>query len=136
MCTVLCCRAITRLAIVGHSLGAGVASLLALLMRHEFPTLHCYGYGSPGSTMDAVTAHEAKSYVTSVVLGDDMVGSLSFHSLSVLREQVGSHLISSRSSLLVLFSTHSCEVAGAGLYCSLEKLKDVHSADYHVSRLQ
>ena len=99
-------RMFSRLAIVGHSLGAGVASLLALLLRNEFPTLHCYGYGAPGSTMDEETAHEAKSYTTSIVLGDDMVGSLSFHSLSVLREQVLDAIVRSRcSKMSILQST-------------------------------
>jgi sn1-specific diacylglycerol lipase len=91
-------RTVSRLVIVGHSLGAGVASLLALLMKRDYPTLHCFGYGAPGSTMDDETAHEAKSYATSVVLGDDMVGSLSFHSLSVLREEVLDSIVRSRCS--------------------------------------
>jgi sn1-specific diacylglycerol lipase len=89
---------VKRLVIVGHSLGAGVAALLAMLMKNEYPTLHCFGYGAPGSTMDAETAHEAKSYSTSIVLGDDMVSALSFHSLAVLREEVLHALVRSRCS--------------------------------------
>lgn len=36
---------IHRLIIVGHSLGAGVASILGLLMKSEFPTLKVLTYG-------------------------------------------------------------------------------------------
>lgn len=36
---------INRLYIVGHSLGAGVAAILALLMKNEFPTLKALVYG-------------------------------------------------------------------------------------------
>jgi sn1-specific diacylglycerol lipase len=37
---------INRLFVVGHSLGAGVASILGLLMKSEFPTLKVLVYGS------------------------------------------------------------------------------------------
>ena len=36
---------INRLYIVGHSLGAGVAAILGLLMKSEFPTLKVLTYG-------------------------------------------------------------------------------------------
>jgi sn1-specific diacylglycerol lipase len=36
---------IHRLFVVGHSLGAGVASILGLLMKSEFPTLKVLAYG-------------------------------------------------------------------------------------------
>ena len=37
-----------QLVITGHSLGAGVASVLALLLRPEYPRLICYAYSPPG----------------------------------------------------------------------------------------
>jgi sn1-specific diacylglycerol lipase len=37
-----------RLVIVGHSLGAGVASILAILLKDYFPDLVCYAYSPPG----------------------------------------------------------------------------------------
>lgn len=36
---------INKLYVVGHSLGAGVASILGLLMKSEFPTLKILTYG-------------------------------------------------------------------------------------------
>ena len=34
--------------ITGHSLGAGVAALLAMLLQPIYPKLHCYAYSPPG----------------------------------------------------------------------------------------
>lgn len=77
-----------QLIVVGHSLGAGAAVLLAMLMKPAHPTLQCFAYGSPGSVLDENTSREVAPYVTSVVLGKDLVGSLSVKNLSDLREQV------------------------------------------------
>ena len=37
-----------QLIVSGHSLGAGVASVLALLLRKSYPDLHCYALSPPG----------------------------------------------------------------------------------------
>lgn len=40
-----------KLVITGHSLGAGTASLLAVLLRSTHPTLECYAFSPPGGLM-------------------------------------------------------------------------------------
>lgn len=40
-----------RLVIMGHSLGAGVAGILALHYRNIFPNMHCFPYAPPGGLM-------------------------------------------------------------------------------------
>ena len=40
-----------QLVLVGHSLGAGTAAILALLLRHDYPSLHCYAYSPPGGLL-------------------------------------------------------------------------------------
>lgn len=40
-----------RLVIVGHSLGAGVASVLTILLRKQFPDVICYAFSPPGCTL-------------------------------------------------------------------------------------
>ncbi|XP_016402928.1 sn1-specific diacylglycerol lipase beta-like [Sinocyclocheilus rhinocerous] len=40
-----------KLVITGHSLGAGAASLLAVLLRSTHPTLECYAFSPPGGLM-------------------------------------------------------------------------------------
>ena len=36
-----------RLVIVGHSLGAGTASLLSVLLKPAYPDLMCFAYSNP-----------------------------------------------------------------------------------------
>ena len=76
------------LLIVGHSLGAGVAFLLALLLKPAYPTLKCYGYGTPGSLVDSNLAQSSEGWMTSVVLDDDLIARLGVGSLNHLRDQV------------------------------------------------
>jgi len=52
-CCVYClqCTAQYDLVCVGHCLGAGVAAILAVLLRREYPDLHCFAYSPPGCLM-------------------------------------------------------------------------------------
>ena len=40
-----------RLVITGHSLGAGTAALLAMLLKPKYPDLICYAFSPPGGLM-------------------------------------------------------------------------------------
>lgn len=40
-----------QLVTVGHSLGAGVSALLALLLRPQYPKIFCFAYSPPGALM-------------------------------------------------------------------------------------
>jgi len=72
-----------KVRIVGHSLGGAVAMLLGVLMlkhidkqcpslSYDDDFLRVYGYGSP-SCVDASLADSSRSFVTNVVLHDDVV---------------------------------------------------------------
>uniref|UniRef100_A0A7S2AWA4 sn-1-specific diacylglycerol lipase n=1 Tax=Octactis speculum TaxID=3111310 RepID=A0A7S2AWA4_9STRA len=61
-----------QLVITGHSLGGGVACLLAILLEREFPTLLCYGIAAP-STVSYSLAVEAKRHTTVVVNANDVI---------------------------------------------------------------
>jgi hypothetical protein len=52
------------LVIVGHSLGAAIASLLALLLRPTYPTLRCYAYAPPGCVLSAAAAKYDRAPLT------------------------------------------------------------------------
>ena len=36
---------------VGHSLGAGAAAILAIMLRQEYTTTKCFCYSPPGGTL-------------------------------------------------------------------------------------
>lgn len=73
--------------IVGHSLGAGVSSLLALLLRAQFVQLHgkvhAYCFATP-PVLDIESAKKAKDFVTTVANRSDLVVRLSLGNAEVL----------------------------------------------------
>ena len=40
-----------NLVLLGHSLGAGTASILGILLKQEYPDLRCYAYSPPGGLL-------------------------------------------------------------------------------------
>lgn len=40
-----------KLVIVGHSLGAGAAAILSILLRQQYPDVICFSYSPPGGTL-------------------------------------------------------------------------------------
>jgi hypothetical protein len=90
---------------VGHSLGAGVAFLVSLLLRVRYPFLVCYGYGTPGSLCDASMCRESASWMTSVVLDDDLIARLGVGSLNHLRDQVLDCIVRSKVNKTYIMQT-------------------------------
>jgi hypothetical protein len=74
--------------VTGHSLGAGAAILLSVILRPAFPSLHCFAFGTPGSLLDPRSCDEYSSFVTTTVMNNDLVCRLSFPSLCQLRNSV------------------------------------------------
>ncbi|CAI8058323.1 Diacylglycerol lipase-alpha [Geodia barretti] len=77
-----------RLVIVGHSLGAGVASILAILLKDYFPDLICYAYSPPGCVFSFPLVQYSKDFITSVVIGNDMVARLSIRALHYMKREI------------------------------------------------
>mmetsp|Transcript_8707 Transcript_8707/g.19113 ORF Transcript_8707/g.19113 Transcript_8707/m.19113 type:complete len:753 (+) Transcript_8707:114-2372(+) len=77
-----------KLIVTGHSLGAGAAILLSVILRPAFPSLHCFAFGTPGSLLDPRSCDEYSSFVTTTVMNNDLVCRLSFPSLCQLRNSV------------------------------------------------
>ncbi|XP_062234515.1 diacylglycerol lipase-beta [Platichthys flesus] len=77
-----------KLVITGHSLGAGTASLLALLLRNSFPTLQCYAFSPPGGLLSKALADYSKDFVVSVLLGKDLVPRLSIPNMEDLKRRI------------------------------------------------
>jgi len=93
------------LVVVGHSLGAGIAVLLAMFLKKTYPDVHCFGYGMPGAVVDDVTARDCSNFVTSIILGTDMVPRMSFRAMSDLREQVLDAIARARVNKAVIMQT-------------------------------
>ncbi|VDK39364.1 unnamed protein product [Anisakis simplex] len=64
--------------ICGHSLGAGVATLLALLLKQSYETIRCYAFSPPGCVISESGLPETENMVFSVIVGDDLVPRLSY----------------------------------------------------------
>ncbi|ORY41963.1 alpha/beta-hydrolase [Rhizoclosmatium globosum] len=73
------------LVVTGHSLGAGVAALVAHFLRSEFPSTCCYAYEAPGCVVSGKAAKYFEQFCTSVVMGDDVVARLSRNTIELLK---------------------------------------------------
>ncbi|XP_058063472.1 diacylglycerol lipase-alpha [Anopheles bellator] len=73
------------LVLVGHSLGAGTAAILAILLKQEYEILHCYSYSPPGGLLSIPAVEYSKSFITSVVVGKDVVPRIGLYQMEALR---------------------------------------------------
>ncbi|XP_055605108.1 diacylglycerol lipase-alpha [Uranotaenia lowii] len=73
------------LVLVGHSLGAGTAAILAILMKQQYDDLHCYSYSPPGGLLSMPAVEYSKSFITSVVVGKDVVPRIGLRQMEALR---------------------------------------------------
>ncbi|CAB4011176.1 Sn1-specific diacylglycerol lipase beta [Paramuricea clavata] len=75
------------LVIVGHSLGAGTGAVLALLMKERYENLKCFAY-SPPQVLNLKAAKYCEDFVTSVIVGNDVISRLSIHSVDILKKEI------------------------------------------------
>jgi sn1-specific diacylglycerol lipase len=76
------------LRVVGHSLGAGAAILLSLMLKRDFPGLRCLAYGTPGGLLSPGLAEATKAWTTTFIVGRDLVPRLSLDSVYALRDDL------------------------------------------------
>ena len=63
-----------KVIITGHSLGAGVGAILAVLYWKEFHNnLHCYAFSPPGSLFTLPLVEYSKPFITTIICGNDIV---------------------------------------------------------------
>lgn len=76
------------LRIVGHSLGAGAAVFLSLMLRRDFPDLRCLAYCTPGGLLSPGLAEYTKAFTLTFVLGRDLVPRLTLDAVRGLRDDI------------------------------------------------
>eukprot|EP01137_Pigoraptor_chileana_P007994 Opistho-2@54291 len=76
------------LVVVGHSLGAGTGTLLALLLRSQYSGLFCYAYSPPGCLLNEAAAKHSEQFCISLVVGKDVVPRMSFYTAEAMRDQM------------------------------------------------
>ncbi|KAL7542003.1 hypothetical protein ACHAXR_011417, partial [Thalassiosira sp. AJA248-18] len=74
-----------NLIFTGHSLGAGIASILSTMFRPRYPELKCIGFCPPGCSVSMNLAMQCEDYVTSVVVGNDIVPRIRGSNFEMLR---------------------------------------------------
>ncbi|XP_029663024.1 sn1-specific diacylglycerol lipase beta-like [Formica exsecta] len=74
-----------NLTITGHSLGAGLAILLGLLIRPRYPDLRVYAFATPAGLLSRDAARITEEFALTIGLGDDLVMRLSVDSIENLR---------------------------------------------------
>ncbi|KFV12909.1 Sn1-specific diacylglycerol lipase beta, partial [Pterocles gutturalis] len=73
-----------KLVIVGHSLGGGTASILAIMLRNSL----CYAFSPPGGLLSKSLADYTKHFIVSVIVGKDLVARLSMPNMEDLKRRI------------------------------------------------
>ncbi|XP_052059315.1 diacylglycerol lipase-beta-like [Mytilus californianus] len=100
----------SKLVITGHSLGAGTAALLAVLLKQSYPDLICFAYAPPGGLMSFEASQASQDYICSVVLGKDMITRLSIWSMYDLKEKTLTAIRNSHSPKFRTLASGAWEV--------------------------
>ncbi|XP_063970812.1 diacylglycerol lipase-alpha-like [Lytechinus pictus] len=74
-----------ELLLVGHSLGAGTAAILGIMLRPDYPSLKVYAYSPPGGLLCKESSEYAAEFVTSLVVGKDVVARIGLSQMEFLR---------------------------------------------------
>ncbi|KAF0309047.1 Sn1-specific diacylglycerol lipase alpha [Amphibalanus amphitrite] len=121
-----------RLVLVGHSLGAGTAAILAILLRDQYPELRCFAYSPPGGLLSMPAVEYTKEFITSVVVGKDVVPRIGLHQLEQLRSDLMDVIKHSKQSKWrVIGGGMSC----CGCCCSEEEASSAACGDLVQRRL-
>uniref|UniRef100_A0A0N5BB99 sn-1-specific diacylglycerol lipase n=1 Tax=Strongyloides papillosus TaxID=174720 RepID=A0A0N5BB99_STREA len=85
------------LVITGHSLGGGVGALLTLLLKQKYSrNIKCYAISPPGCVLDKEGRKYLKDSVLSIIVGEDIVPRMSYHSLFKLKCAIEEELYRTR----------------------------------------
>jgi len=94
-----------ELVVTGHSLGAGAAATLGLLLKAAFPPLRAICFSPPGGLVDEALAESMDDYCTSVVVGEDLIPRLSVPAVFRLRDGVIECLTHAKANKAHIYGT-------------------------------
>jgi len=94
--------------VTGHSLGAGVASLLTFLLLPRYARVKAYAFAPPAAAMSAAMAAAMEPWITSVVVGDDCVPRLSVASCRTMMLDVTDCLATADASKAAILLCDGC----------------------------
>lgn len=77
-----------RLILVGHSLGAGAAALLAIMLRGAYPQVRAYAFSPPRGLLSKSLYEYSKDFVVSLILGMDVIPRLSVANMEDLKRRI------------------------------------------------
>ncbi|XP_030244164.1 sn1-specific diacylglycerol lipase alpha isoform X2 [Drosophila navojoa] len=121
------------LVLVGHSLGAGTAAILAILLKPDHPTLQCFSYSPPGGLLSMPAVEYSKSFITSVVLGKDVVPRIGLNQMEALRADLINAI---QRSVDPKWKTISCSVICCGCGPEPTSVVNMSGQDTHINRYQ
>ncbi|XP_051162708.1 diacylglycerol lipase-alpha isoform X2 [Leptopilina boulardi] len=99
------------LVLVGHSLGAGTAAILAILLRQEYPDLVCFSFAPPGGLLSMPAQQYSQEFITSVVVGKDVIPRIGLRQMESLRADLINAI---KRSVDPKWKTISCSVMCCG----------------------
>lgn len=77
-----------KLVLAGHSLGAGCACVMAMLLKERYPDLRCFCYSPTGSQLNKAAAIFTEDFVTSVTLGSDLIARMNVANTHKLKDDL------------------------------------------------
>ncbi|KEG12155.1 putative lipase domain protein [Trypanosoma grayi] len=96
-----------KVVVLGHSLGAGVATILSIMLHAAEPELrsrlHCLAYAPPGGLLSPALVVYSKSFVTGCFAGNDVIPRMASHTFDTLRETILDALMNSTVPKSLLF---------------------------------
>lgn len=113
--------------ITGHSLGAAVASIVAVSLKETYPTLECYAFNPPGGLVSPELSQITRDFCYSIVVGHDAISRLSMGNVRDLIDDVVYSLCRCKRPKLkilmdILLGNRRNPSTAPKTYCSFENL--------------
>ncbi|KAH8611684.1 putative Lipase (class 3) [Trypanosoma vivax] len=111
-----------RVVVLGHSLGAGVAAILSIILHATYCSarsrIQCFAYAPPGGLLSPALVSYSKDFIVGCFSGNDIVPRMAVHTFDDLRD-------------LVLSSLARCNISKSSLFlkkCFRAKVSDALAA--------